>query len=122
MFAYDPFAPGPFPVDARTVPAMDPARDREFTCEIWSPAGEHGPLPLILYSHHSGGNRKSASYLCKHLASHGYVVAALDHSETFAPELQRKADETLAQREERAKRWIESRVPDLRFLLDSMMS
>lgn len=38
-------------------------------------------LPLIVFSHYSGGHRRSATFLCTHLASHGYVVAVLDHSE-----------------------------------------
>jgi predicted dienelactone hydrolase len=35
-----------------------------------------GPRPLIIFSHHSGGHRRKATFLCAHLASHGYAVAA----------------------------------------------
>ena len=81
---YDPFLQGPFPVNVRTFDALDKARNRVFPCEVWSPADAVN-YPLILYSHHSGGHRRAATFLCTHLCSHGYVVAALDHSEVVAP-------------------------------------
>lgn len=153
---YDPFVRGRFPVGVRTVQALDAARKRRFSCEIWYPAAAqhagqdvaHGtqdsytvPLsdaprkqlavrdaaalsgiyPLVVYSHPSGGHRRAATFLCTHLSSHGYVVAALDHSEAVAAELARKSSET---EEERAARWealIASRVPDIRFLLDQLL-
>lgn len=36
--------------------------------------------PLVVFSHHSFGNRRESTHLTTHLASHGYVVAAVDHS------------------------------------------
>jgi dienelactone hydrolase len=41
---------------------------------------------LVVFSHYSGGHRRTATFLCVHLAGHGYVVAALDHSEVVAKE------------------------------------
>lgn len=84
-------------------------------------AAQPGTYPLIIYSHPSGGHRRAATFLCTHLSSHGYVVAALDHSEVVAAELARKASET---EEEKLARWealMASRVPDIRFLLDQML-
>jgi dienelactone hydrolase len=103
-----------------TIEALDTARNRLFPCEIWSPE-ERGAHPLILFSHHSGGNRRSSSFLCDHLGSHGYVVAALDHSEVVAPELKGKEDETAEQKTARVEAWIANRVPDIRFLLDHLL-
>jgi predicted dienelactone hydrolase len=37
------------------------------------------PFPLIVFSHGSGGNPRQSRYLTVHLASHGFVVAALSH-------------------------------------------
>jgi predicted dienelactone hydrolase len=81
-----------------------------------------GLSPLILFSHSSAGGRRSASFLCTHLSSHGYVVAALDHSELIAPDLAPSADETASQRAARIEALIASRVPDACFLLDLMTS
>src|SRR5213593_701815 len=44
-------------------------------------AAQAGTYPLILFSHSSGGDRRQSAFLCTHLSSHGYLVAALDHSE-----------------------------------------
>jgi len=85
-------------------------------------AAEPGPYPLILFSHSSGGNRLQSTFLCTHLASHGYFVAALDHSEMVAPELARKDNESVEQKAARVEAWIENRVPDICFLLDRMLS
>jgi dienelactone hydrolase len=123
MESYDPFAPGGFTVGVRTLEAIDQARDRRFPCEIWYPAvGGVRRYPLVVYSHHSGGHRRAASYLCTHLASHGYVVAALDHSEVSAPELAFRPDATPEQRVAWVKEhWIPARVPDIRFLIDQAL-
>jgi predicted dienelactone hydrolase len=144
--AYDPFGRGLFPAGVETLEAIDTGRGRKFPVEIWYPAASGGPedifdaprgprkqqaarnarrpggtYPLIVFSHHSGGQRRSATYLCTHLASHGYVVAALTHSEVVAPELSRPATETDEQRAARMKAMIESRVPDLRLLVDFVL-
>src|SRR5262249_41375401 len=148
--AYDPFARGGCPVGVRTIEALDRARARRFTCEIWYPAdprysgldttpatqdsfavpsshkfrtpaavrdakglGESRDHPLVLFSHASGNHRRGATFLCTHLASHGYVVAALDHSEVITPELARRNGETPEQKATRWQAVIASRVPDV---------
>ncbi len=75
-----------------------------------------------MYSHPSANHRRAATYLCEHLASHGYVVAALDHSERVAAELARREGETAAERSVRIEAIIASRVPDVRFLLDQVLA
>jgi dienelactone hydrolase len=122
MESYDPFSPGGFTVGVHTVEALDKTRDRRFPCEIWYPAASQARHPLVVYSHHVSGHRRAASYLCTHLASHGYVVAALDHSEVTAPELAFRPDDTPEQRIARVKEhWIPARVPDVRFLIDHLL-
>ena len=39
-----------------------------------------GSYPLVLYSHGHAGHRRVSTFLCTYLASHGYVVAAVDHT------------------------------------------
>lgn len=85
-------------------------------------AARPGIYPLIIFSHPSGGNRRTATFLCTHLSSHGYVVAALDHSEVVASELARKSVETDEQKAARQDAWIANRVPDIRFLLDHLLN
>lgn len=136
---YDPFSAGSCAVGVRGFEAKDVARDRLFPCDIWyparsgavGPAAGHEPVrdadaavgehPLIVFSHYSGGNRTVSSFVCTHLASHGYVVAAMDHSEVVAPELAGRPGETSEERGARISAIIASRVPDVRFLLDQML-
>ena len=118
---YDPFEPGEHAVAVYTVDLFDDDRTRTFPCDVWYPDANPGSCPLVVYSHSSGGNRRAASYLCTHLGSHGYVVAALDHSEVVAPELLPQPDETPDQKRVRGQAWIANRVPDLRLLLDRML-
>ncbi len=85
-------------------------------------AARSGIFPLIIFSHHSGGHRRASTFLCTHLSSHGYIVAALDHSEVIAPELARRDGETEEQKKARWQAVIASRVPDVRFLLDHLLN
>jgi predicted dienelactone hydrolase len=86
---------------------------------VWEP--EHGAdAPLIVYSHASMQHRRIATFLLEFLCSHGYRVAALDHSESIVPELRRPASESDEQRQKRLREIIDSRVPDIRFLLDTL--
>lgn len=105
--------------DTFTVPSSDTPRRQ---AAIRHAAPEPGTYPLILFSHHSGGHRRAATFLTTHLASHGYIVGALDHSEIIAPELARKAGETPGQTAARMQAVIAGRVPDIRFLLDHLLA
>ena len=84
--------------------------------------GEPGSYPFVLFAHGTvPWRRRSATYLCTHLASRGYVVAALDHSETLVPELARRPDETETERSARVDALIAARVPDVTFALDALL-
>lgn len=39
-----------------------------------------GKFPLIVFSHGNGGIRNQSSFWCDHMASHGYIVVAPDHT------------------------------------------
>src|SRR5215475_12150407 len=57
-----------------------PGLDQQRQAAVRDAPIEPGSYPLALYSHTSGGHRRQASFLCTHLASHGYLVAAADHT------------------------------------------
>lgn len=145
---YDPFLPGPFAVGVRTLEIQDRDRSLVFPCEIWYPADSLAPegppavdpvdppaggaaaernapahpgdLPLVIFSHFSGGGRRTATYLTTHLASHGFAVAAMDHGEVVAPELGPRQGESAADRARRIDAVIAGRVPDVRLLLATL--
>ena len=81
--------------DLFTLPSRDTPRRQ---MAVRNAAAHAGTFPLIVFSHASGYHRRMATYLCTHLSSHGYVAAALDHSEVVAAELARKDGETDEQR------------------------
>ena len=121
-----------YPADAKyTGQDLEPATRDVFTDSpggdlrsqeaVRDAAAQAGTYPLIVFSHSSGGRRRQSSFLCTHLASHGYVAAALNHSETIAPELGRQEGESEAQKWARVDQWIANRVPDIRFLLDTLL-
>jgi dienelactone hydrolase len=106
--------------DSFTIPSGGTSRSQMGVRDATS---QPGTYPLIIFSHSSGRwNRRGATFLCTHLSSHGYVVAALDHSEIVATELARRNGETAEQKAARVEALLSSRVPDIRFLLDYLLS
>ena len=87
-----------------------------------------GGWPVVLYSHSLGGERFETTSLVEDLASHGYVVVTIDHVhdagvvvlpdgrvETAAvPQLPNEGGSPLTTKA------IESRVADVRFVLDQL--
>jgi len=81
----------------------DASRNRKLTTEVWYPTSDSfvaeeirenpfyrlatkrdatlqpGKFPVILFSHGTGGGRLTVEWLCAGLASHGYIVVAVDH-------------------------------------------
>jgi len=104
--------------DFFTVPPSNTPRSQ---LAIRNARAQPGLYPLILFSHSRGDQRLQSTFLYTHLSSHGYIVAALDHSEVIAPELRRRESETGEQRTARVQAWIANRVPDIRFLLDQLL-
>ena len=106
-FVGRPDEPGPFPVGRTSFEIVDATRgDRTLPVDVWYPAVDDGspasaydlllaaivsplaladppvapgPLPLLIFSHGSGGVRFQSYFLTELLASHGFVVAAPDH-------------------------------------------
>src|SRR5216117_3606102 len=105
--------------DTFAVPPRDTLR---IQMAVRDAAAQPGTYPLVIFSHPSGGHRRVATFLCTHLGSHGYVVAALDHSEVLAPELARRDGENDEQKTARWDAVIANRVPDIRFLFDHLLS
>jgi predicted dienelactone hydrolase len=102
---------------------LDAVRNRSFPGDLWCPTEPVKVRPIILLSHSSGDSgRRGYTFLTNHLASHGYIVAGLNHSELVAPELRHRHGETAEERAARAEAAIASRVPDIRFLLDYVLT
>lgn len=103
--APDPAAPGPYPVGVTELtferPSSTTGEPRVLKTVVWYPAVESArgaaedptlkgardaalasnnlPLPMILFSHGSGGMPSQSTYFTTHLASYGFVVVAPPH-------------------------------------------
>lgn len=73
-----------------------------------APLQEKGPYPLVIVSHGYPGSRVLLTYLTENLASKGYVVAAIDHT-----------DSTHADKAAFSSTLL-NRVFDINFVLDTM--
>ena len=79
-----------------------------------------GRFPLIIFSHGFGGERRQSTFFYTHLASHGYVVAAMDHvGNTTADMLSGtgSAGDALV-----IEKFIEARPLDASFVIDQMLA
>ncbi|MBT3867883.1 MAG: hypothetical protein HOF19_08210, partial [Gammaproteobacteria bacterium] len=81
---------------------------------------ESGQRALVVFSHGFGGERRQSTFLCCHLASHGYVVAAMDHvGNTTANMI---SGEGAAGDPEVIERFVQSRPCDVSFVIDQMLA
>ena len=74
-----------------------------------------GNFPVILFSTHGSTGRKHSSQIAEELASQGYVVIALDHTDCWATEFPDGRYLAGSRSPEAA-----SRLKDMRFLLDQL--
>jgi predicted dienelactone hydrolase len=87
-------------------------------------AGRH---PVVLFSHGYGGHRRQSTFLCTHLASHGYVVAAADHTGNTAFDIVRQMILAHSGKEnppidQQARTAGAARPADVSFLLDTVLA
>lgn len=98
----------------------DPAEvDRRFRNDAVRDArSEDGFFPLLVFSHGNGSFRAQSVFWCEHMASHGYVVAAPDH--TYNAAATTIGGEILVEdTSERASNAnVRARPDDVRFVID----
>ncbi len=111
---------------------------RKNNVQFWFPKVEHETFPLIIFSHGSFGVKESNETTFRELASHGYVVASIDHayhslnsmnfagrrialSNAYRSQILRASDKNMKKREELQllfQEWMEIRMGDINSLLD----
>ncbi len=75
----DATQPGSGDVEEFTLNLNDDKRDRNLPVDIYSSNIASVEKPVIVFSHGMGSVRNELRYLARHLASYGFVVAALEH-------------------------------------------
>lgn len=76
---FDPTQPGTANVQLLQNTFNDPQRRRTIPVDIYWSEASTANKPMIIFSHGLGSVRTDMRYLAEHLASHGYIVAALEH-------------------------------------------
>lgn len=79
-----------------------------------------GVYPLLLFSHGSGGLRMQNTFWCEHMASHGYIVMAPDHTGNCAMTFIDGKMILMDTSDVDEKRSAADRPKDLSFLIDAM--
>jgi predicted dienelactone hydrolase len=88
-------APGPWQVDTQDLTLHDAARGKDLPVRVYVPTPTPnarmggGKLPVVVFSHGAGGDRRVGPDLLGHWASYGYVVIAPTHADSLA--LQKEA-------------------------------
>src|SRR5262249_25602819 len=103
---------GPHKVDRTALSQVQSGTSRTIDVQVWLPADlSNGPFPLLLFSPGYGSKPTDYQSQLEDLASHGYVVAGLDH-----------AADTLDSFEQRASLWAKDILSAKEELLDSPLS
>lgn len=139
---------GPYSVAVAAYTYIDPNRDETFkdtgekralSVEFWHPKKVDGTYPLIIFSHGGISSRTSNESLYNELASHGYVVCALDHpyhslvcsvdgrrifiDRNYMKELHMEdAKSHKEQSYEYYQKWMNIRTGDIHFVIDHLIS
>ena len=89
--------------------------------------GRPGRFPLVVFSHGYGGHRRQSTFLCTHLASHGYVVAAVDHTgntilDVMQAIMMRQSGATPPDADAVLEEFIVARPADVSFTIDRLLA
>ena len=115
---------------------LDPATQDSFV-QVWTASPDDEPLPirqaavrdaeraptikpLVLFSHGFAGFRREATFICTHLASHGYTVIGADHTGSTSWDVEaglENPDPANVGREEYRRSMAQARKGDVPFLI-----
>ncbi len=140
---------GEFRVATVTATYSDPGREetyaqsggpRRLSVDLWYPLDASGRYPLVVFSHGTTATKSSNTSLYNELASHGYVVAAVDHAyealySTFAdgqtvlidPGYVKQFSTENAHTDRQQsytfyQEWMQIRMGDLSFVIDTVLA
>lgn len=129
-------------VDKDRIEEFSDQRDNRFVnVEFWYPENADGTYPLLVFSHGASGIKTSNTSTYTELASHGYVVASIDHpyhsfytasedgTKTFIDsdyqlEVSNSNKDGLYTKEETyglIQKWMKLRTDDMNFVIDTIL-
>ncbi|PLS18040.1 alpha/beta hydrolase [Bacillus sp. M6-12] len=145
-----PKVTGEYEVATTTYTYIDKNRIEEFTdkgdnrfvnVEFWYPENAEGTYPLLVFSHGAYGTKASNTSTYTELASHGYVVASIDHpyhsfytasedgSKAFIntdynreiSDMNKEGIYTKEELYEAIQKWMKLRTDDMNFVIDTIL-
>ncbi|MGA9224841.1 MAG: alpha/beta fold hydrolase [Mesobacillus sp.] len=146
-----PKVTGDYAVSTATYTYVDKKRIEEFTdtganrfvnVEFWYPENADGSYPLLVFSHGASGIKTSNASTYNELASHGYVVASIDHpyhsfytssedgtktmiNSDYNLEVSNANKEGVYSKEETyglIQKWMKQRTDDMNFVIDTILA
>lgn len=146
-----PKVTGEYQVATATYTYIDKNRIEEFTdngdnrfvnVEYWYPKDADGTYPLLVFSHGASGIKTSNTSTYTELASHGYVVASIDHpyhsfytvsddgtraliNTDYNSEVSNANKEGIYTKEEvygLIQKWMKLRTDDMNFVIDTILT
>lgn len=146
-----PKVTGDYAVATATYTYVDKNRIEEFTdtgdnrfvnVEFWYPEKADGSYPLVVFSHGASGIKTSNASTYNELASHGYIVASIDHpyhsfytssvdgkkaminSDYNLEVSNANKDGTYTREEEYGliQKWMKLRTDDMNFVIDTILA
>ena len=118
----------------------DTGENRQINVGLWYPENEKGTYPLIVFSHGGISTKTSNESLYNELASHGYIVASIEHTyhslfaknedgntilidSGYMKELNSEDAKTNPQQSyEYYQKWMKVRTQDISFVIDYIIS
>ena len=145
-----PKVTGEYEVTTATYTYIDKNRIEEFTdngenrfvnVEFWYPENADGTYPLLVFSHGASGIKASNTSTYTELASHGYVVASIDHpyhsfytasedgtkaliNSDYNLEVSNANKDGIYTKEETyelIQKWMKLRTDDMNFVIDTIL-
>jgi dienelactone hydrolase len=111
---------------------LDPATQDSFTLPgsmggsapkrqsaVRSAAEADGDWPVVIFAHGYSGDRRETSFLCTHIASHGYRVISADHIGSTFPDIAEMMAKPGFDRRSNTRQMAADRFGDIPFMLDS---
>jgi len=75
-----------------------------------------GPFPLAIFSHGYAGHRRQSTFFTTHLASHGWVVVAIDHAGNTLVDMIARLGSSFG---DAGQASLEARPRDIRFVIEA---
>jgi predicted dienelactone hydrolase len=116
-YSLDPTQAGSAQVQTLKLNFNDQKRQRQIPLDVYFSTAATANKPVIVFSHGFGSVRTDLRYLAEHLASRGYVVAALEHpgsNETASKAVKQNKNQLVAPQE------FLDRPRDISFILDEL--